>query len=640
MTPHTKRSILSIATAGMLACLVTSMAAATTSVWYRLPVEGVRPTPRKHHTMVYVPGSNQVILYGGEVADPAHPGTFMPSDELWVLHLSCPPHWEQITTATGALPPPLHGHNAVYDATNQRMLLFGGRLDMNHTEASFPDGLRALTWSNGYQWSTLTVNPGTPPVCQGASTPECSRSYARRTHAAATILGNSLFVQGGQDAPNLFSMNDLWRHTLRTNEPTEPTDWSYVNGSLWGSLKPNCDDCRQFNFPDVRHYHSLITDGHGRLVLFGGIYEETEFSNAYVSVGGGPWSFLGVAPTAPYNFGRKLHVGLFDPVDDRLVVIGGYVGSGENNTVPTSDVTALPLPATLPTYAHPDGANNTWQLLSASGNPGPMAEHAGVYDSANDRFLVFGGVQDMNGTTLRGNDVWVYSPRADLAAAGAVTLSAGLIGRNSSTISWTAPGNDCVWGTPVSYELRRSTAPITAQNFASATLLATSAPSPAGTLECASSCSLTACQTNYYALKTHYDSGGLSALSNSLSIKQKCSGVSYVCDQGSGLAATPGRPEGDLELAIQGHGAGSGPLVFVVGVPEARRGARLELSVLDVAGRRVRLLAERGADAGELEFTWDRRDDRGGTVANGVYFVRLRLGHDTRAQKLVLVRDR
>ena len=53
------------------------------------------------------------------------------------------------------------------------------------------------------------------------------------------------------------------------------------------------------------------------------------------------------------------------------------------------------------------------------------------------------------------------------------------------------------------------------------------------------------------------------------------------------------------------------------------RGGRTDVSVLDVAGRRVRTLDARVETAGTRSIWWDRRDDRGGRVAAGVYWVRL-----------------
>ena len=54
--------------------------------------------------------------------------------------------------------------------------------------------------------------------------------------------------------------------------------------------------------------------------------------------------------------------------------------------------------------------------------------------------------------------------------------------------------------------------------------------------------------------------------------------------------------------------------------------ARVDLSVFDVQGRRVRRLADGEQSAGRKVASWDGRDDRGLPVASGPYLVRLRIG--------------
>ena len=49
---------------------------------------------------------------------------------------------------------------------------------------------------------------------------------------------------------------------------------------------------------------------------------------------------------------------------------------------------------------------------------------------------------------------------------------------------------------------------------------------------------------------------------------------------------------------------------------------RVQLSIYDVAGRKVRNLADRIFPAGEHTLQWDGTDDAGARLARGVYFVR------------------
>ncbi|MBN1825687.1 MAG: immune inhibitor A [Candidatus Eisenbacteria bacterium] len=68
------------------------------------------------------------------------------------------------------------------------------------------------------------------------------------------------------------------------------------------------------------------------------------------------------------------------------------------------------------------------------------------------------------------------------------------------------------------------------------------------------------------------------------------------------------------------------------------RPGNVSLSIHDVSGRLVRTLVRGARDAGDQETVWDGRDDRGGAVASGVYFYRLRAGAFTETRKLVLLK--
>jgi len=70
-------------------------------------------------------------------------------------------------------------------------------------------------------------------------------------------------------------------------------------------------------------------------------------------------------------------------------------------------------------------------------------------------------------------------------------------------------------------------------------------------------------------------------------------------------------------------------------LPEARE---IELTIYDAAGRRVRTLARGPWKAGEHTVQWNGRDDRGGSVASGVYLYRLRAGDFERTRRMTLLK--
>ena len=74
-----------------------------------------------------------------------------------------------------------------------------------------------------------------------------------------------------------------------------------------------------------------------------------------------------------------------------------------------------------------------------------------------------------------------------------------------------------------------------------------------------------------------------------------------------------------------------------IGFGLASAGA-VRLSVLDVAGRELRVLADGPRAAGEQSVHWDARDDAGRTVSPGLYFIRLRAAGRVAATRLVIAR--
>jgi hypothetical protein len=71
---------------------------------------------------------------------------------------------------------------------------------------------------------------------------------------------------------------------------------------------------------------------------------------------------------------------------------------------------------------------------------------------------------------------------------------------------------------------------------------------------------------------------------------------------------------------------------------ELARAETVRLSILDVRGALVRTLLEEPRPAGSHRARWDGRDDRGGSVASGVYFVRMSAGSYTSVRKIVLLK--
>lgn len=89
---------------------------------------------------------------------------------------------------------------------------------------------------------------------------------------------------------------------------------------------------------------------------------------------------------------------------------------------------------------------------------------------------------------------------------------------NSLTLNWTAPGDDSLTGRATQYDLRYSTATITAANFSSATrVTGMAAPATVGTTESATVTGLAPATTYYFAIKAGDDAGNWGLISNVVS---------------------------------------------------------------------------------------------------------------------------
>jgi hypothetical protein len=113
------------------------------------------------------------------------------------------------------------------------------------------------------------------------------------------------------------------------------------------------------------------------------------------------------------------------------------------------------------------------------------------------------------------------------------------------------------------------------------------------------------------------------------------SNVSAILDQYfleplSGVGVPVTGPKTALAPIVPNPSPGERTLRFVLAAA-----GPVELELLDVTGRRVLTLASGILPAGPHERTWDGLDARGGRVAAGIYFVRLRAGGRALTERFV-----
>jgi hypothetical protein len=249
-------------------------------------------------------------------------------------------HWSRVDPVDG-VPPRRMAHTAVFDPVRERMIVFGGANEMT--------GLLADIWSLSLEpeprWTRLM------PADPGPS--------ARWDHAAVyDPIADRMLVFGGADSESN-QLADVWALSC-----TEPPTWTEIHPL--GAA------------PAGRSSHVAVFDpSANRLFVHGGFDGGIILRDDLweLSLAEPPtWRRVDIAGDAP--IGRRDAVAVHDAPRSRILLHGGNGGFAPF----LSDLWAL------------DFATLTWTELEPSGTtPEGAITHAGAYDPARDRFILFGG---------------------------------------------------------------------------------------------------------------------------------------------------------------------------------------------------------------------------------------------------------
>lgn len=139
-------------------------------------------------------------------------------------------------------------------------------------------------------------------------------------------------------------------------------------------------------------------------------------------------------------------------------------------------------------------------------------------------------------TTLAGDDFVRPAP---------LVLATGTVTSSSVQLTWNAVGDDSLSGTATSYDVRRSSAPITEANWSSATTVpGVPAPAAPGTAQSVTASGLDRSSDLYFAAKVFDEEGNASALSNVVSVPRLLD--SAPPGTPAGLSASRATPSGVL----------------------------------------------------------------------------------------------
>ncbi len=261
--------------------------------WTELTPSGTLPPARDSHTAVYNASTDRMVVFGGRGASQAF-------NDYWVLQNSTKTTlaWNQFVTSA---PPDRLGHSAVYNSQTNRMTLFGG--SFNVTGSSFTNELWGVTSADAStslpQWTPLVGGTGPTP---------------RWGHAAGYDQPNDkMIVFGGSTQTGQGLSNEVWV----LNQATAPTP----------------------------SWKSVVTAG---------------------------------GPSA-----RCCMAAAYDPANRRMILFGGFGGFGPAGAILFGDLWTLTFNQAFSTA--------TWQNLTPSGGTPPPLRccAASLWDGT--KFLLFGG---------------------------------------------------------------------------------------------------------------------------------------------------------------------------------------------------------------------------------------------------------
>lgn len=270
----------------------------STATWSQLNPVGGPPSPRFGMTTVYNPGTNSMVMFGGNPD-----GGFCGRDvnDTWVLTGANgfgTPAWTQLNPA-GKPPSPRDATSAVYDVTTNRMIVFGGR----NACAPYLNDVHVLSNADGLggmpTWTKLGVN-GTLPS---------GRSLHTAVYDPNT---NRMIVFGGYGGSPL---SDVWVLTDANGLAVGAT-------RRWIQLTP-------IGGPGTRYGHTAVYDpATNKMIVFGGIGPGGSTNDTWVlshanGIGGAPtWCLL--TPSGGPPAARVGHTAVFyNPARHRMTVFSG-----------------------------------------------------------------------------------------------------------------------------------------------------------------------------------------------------------------------------------------------------------------------------------------------------------------------------
>lgn len=351
------------------------------------------PEPRREYAAVYDASNHQYVIFGGATWGAPNPSSLL--SQAWALSLDGTPAWNLIN-AVG--PGERHSPQWGYDPARKRLIVFGG---YGHhypgTEDAYLDDVWELSLDGTPTWTELLpTGPHPTGRLAGASIYD--------------PLRQRFIVYGGTVGASM----DTWQLDVSGDD------------AVW-SILPTADT------PPVAGYGmtSIYDAKRDRMLMFGGSTSDGYYGVTdqvwELTLSGVPnWSkVLGADSTSGDTTAltgpcaRRTLASIYDPRRDRMVIFGGWDSQSNNLDSFLGDTWALSLDPPA------------WTQLDPAGSaPVGRDAMAAVYDSENDRMVVYGG---WSGATFL-DDTWFLNWNE----AGALPVASASVSADpdAASVSW------------------------------------------------------------------------------------------------------------------------------------------------------------------------------------------------------------
>ncbi|MHA2296871.1 MAG: Kelch repeat-containing protein [Candidatus Hodarchaeales archaeon] len=302
------------------------------------------PEARLSHDMVYDESNQQVILFGGMLTSQGPE-----LRDTWLFNCTSDT-WVELEFGYTEKPSSMFDHSMVYDSINQQVILTGG--------------WSGETWifdPQDIEWTK--VSSVTHPSSRNSA-----GMYFDPVNEKVILFGGYLEDDSKADDTWIFdTANNTWTEVFPSNEK-----------------------------PTGRYGHSLVYDSvNQRGLLFGGRTTVTQNDTWAYDYSSNSWTLL--HPTQNPE-ARYWHDAVFDANNQNMFLFGGDGGGVLNNGVWTdrskNDVWMF------------NTQNDQWTEISPEIQLVPRSNHAMVYDSLNQRIILFGGMGNDYSDSY--GDTWAY----------------------------------------------------------------------------------------------------------------------------------------------------------------------------------------------------------------------------------------